>query len=397
MLISLAALLAPLSVIAVWSSDIVGDTDRYVSTVAPLASDPDIQASVTTRVTNAVMDHVDVPLLLEQVTPEDRPRLEAAMGRLEEPLMSGLRGLVESVTARFVSSDGFATLWSELNRGAHQAVNKALTGSGGGAVQLEGDNVTVDLAPVVERVKALLVDNGLSVADKIPELHTDLTVATSEEIGKVQTGFRLLQLMGGWLPLVTVLMAAAGVLLAFRRRRALITAALAVVVTVGLLGVGLSVFRVFYLDALPASVNSAAAGSIYDTLVRFLRGTVRAVVTLGVLTAVAAWLTGHSRWALSVRAGWRSALGAARAATGLSPGPVGVLVHRLRTWLNWGVVALAVLTIVLWDRPTAMVTLCLALTVLALLAVLEFLDPAAQHTGHRHTKPVDSPSGRGPA
>ena len=50
-LIALAALLAPLAVVSVWARSQVTDTDRYVETVAPLASDPAVQAAVTTNIT----------------------------------------------------------------------------------------------------------------------------------------------------------------------------------------------------------------------------------------------------------------------------------------------------------------------------------------------------------
>ncbi|TGB07530.1 hypothetical protein [Streptomyces sp. MZ04] len=389
-LITVAALLAPLGAVAVWASGIVGDTDRYVATVAPLASDPDVQAGVTKQVTDAVMERVDVKLLLQQVAPADRPRLEAALGRLEGPLTSGLRGLVESVTARFVTSDAFGTLWTELNRRVHQTVDEALTGSGDGAVKLKGDKVTVDLAPVVEQVKHRLVDSGLTVASRIPEVHTDFTVMTSDQIGKAKTGFRLLQLMGAWLPVIAVLLAAGGVLLAVRRRRALITAALAVAVAVGILGIGLSVFRAFYLDAVPASISPAAAGSVYDALTGFLRTTVRTTVTLGALVALGAWLSGPGRWAVKARGMWRAGIGAVRGAAGVPTGPVGPWVHDHKTWLNWAVLLLTALAFALWDHPTGMVTFWLALGLLALLAVIEFLDSLEADASARAKTPQPS-------
>src|SRR5512133_2805717 len=39
-LIVVACLLAPLSVVSVWASQQISDTDRYVQTVAPLAQNP---------------------------------------------------------------------------------------------------------------------------------------------------------------------------------------------------------------------------------------------------------------------------------------------------------------------------------------------------------------------
>jgi len=43
LLIVLGCVLAPLSVVAVWTRNQVTNTDRYVATVAPLASDPVIK------------------------------------------------------------------------------------------------------------------------------------------------------------------------------------------------------------------------------------------------------------------------------------------------------------------------------------------------------------------
>ena len=59
-LILLGVLCAPLSVVAVWAKRQVTDTNRYVATVAPLASDPAIQAAVTTQITNQIFTYLDV-------------------------------------------------------------------------------------------------------------------------------------------------------------------------------------------------------------------------------------------------------------------------------------------------------------------------------------------------
>lgn len=373
LLIVVACVLAPLGAIAVWASDVVGDTDRYVATMAPLASNPDVQAALETRITDAVMQHIDIATLLGDVAPADRPRLEQALGALGGPITSGISDLVHSTTARFVTSPAFATIWTELNRRAHDAVDNALTGNSRSAVKLTDNAVTIDLAPVIDQVKQQLVGAGLSVAAKIPEIHTSFTVVQSKDVGKIKTGFRLLQLMGNWLPVIALLLAAGGILLAAARRRALLATALGVAAAMAVLGIGLAVFRTVYLNALPPNVSSAAAGAVYDALIRFLRVGIRTVITLGVLVAVGAWLSGPNTWAVRVRTAWRSAIGAVRAGSGLPGGPVGPWVNRFKPWLTWGAVAAGAVAFVLWPHPTAMVTFWLALAVVLVLAVVEFL------------------------
>ncbi|WP_406134143.1 hypothetical protein [Streptomyces zaomyceticus] len=375
-LIVIGCLLVPLGIVAAWTSDIVGDTDRYVATVAPLASDEDVQAAVANRVTGAVMEHLDLENLLEGVAPEQRPLLAKALGRLGGSLESAVSSFVHDKTEEVVASDGFETIWTEANRAIHTSLVRALTGSGEGAVQINNDTVTVDLAPVIERVKQRLVDAGLTVAAKIPEIHTDFTVVKSDDIGKVKTGFRLLQAMGLWLPVIAVLLVAAGVLLSAHRRRVLIASALGFAAGALFLGICLTVFRTVYLNALPDTVSQAAAGSVYDALIHFLRTTVRMVVVLGLVLALAAWLAGPSRPAVVTRRMWNSGIAATRGAAdsaGLRTGPVGPFVRRHRTWITWILVALAVLAYVLWNHPTGWVVVGLALGLLFAFAVMGFL------------------------
>lgn len=380
LLISLAAVFAPLSAVAVWVADVVGNTDRYVATMAPLADNPQVRAGVTDQVTSAVMDRVDLDSLLSSVAPGDLPGVKAALGGLSGTITTGVTDFMHTTVATFVSSSAFSTIWKELNRKAHVTVVDALTGSNDSAVQVEHNTVTLDLAPVVAGVKQQLVDRGLKVAASLPDVHTNFTLMKSDEIGRAKTGFRALQLAGDWLPVVTVVIAGTGVLLAVRRRRALVAAALGIAAGVAVLGVALALFHTFYLDHLAPDVDHAAAAAIYDQVVRFLRASVRMVITLGVVVALGAWLSGSGRQALRVRAMWESGIAAVRDAAGVtSTGPVGPWVNRFRAWLRWAIVVVASVVLALWPYPTGMVIFWIAVVALVGLAVIEFLDerPAA--------------------
>ncbi|MGW4447414.1 hypothetical protein [Streptomyces sp. NPDC004682] len=395
-LVVLGCLLAPLGVVAAWTADLADDTDRYVATVAPLAHDPAVQDAVANRVTDALMDQLDIPKLLEKVAPKDRPLVEKALGGIGGSLQGAVRSFVNDKTREVVASDRFATFWTNANRQIHTSVDKALTGSGGGAVQLQGDKVQIDLAPVIEQVKDRLVGAGLGLAGKIPEVHTSFTVLQAEEVGKLKTYFRLLELAGLWVPVLAAVLLIAGVLTAVRRRRALVAAALGFAFTALLLGLGLTVFRVIYLDALPADVSQPAAEAVYDTLTRFLRTAVRAVITLGVVVALAAWLSGPGRYARGARQLWHTGIHAVRGQAdrfGMRTGPVGPFTHRFRVWIEWLLVAGAVAAYVFWDRPTGWVVVGLALALLFALAVVDFLAEAPDDGGGGAGAAV-SPSGR---
>ncbi|MEU6573375.1 hypothetical protein [Streptomyces sp. NPDC046805] len=376
LLIVIGCVLVPPGLVAAWAADVIGDTDRYVETVAPLSADPAVQAAVATRVSDVVTNHLDLSRLLEGVAPKDRPRLEKALGKLGGALEGAVGGFVKDKTQEVVASDRFQKFWVDANRRIHVTMDKALTGKGGGAVVLNQNTVSIDLAPVIDQVKMRLVDAGLTVAAKIPEIHTNITVVRSDDIGRIKTYFRLLQLAGNWLPVIAVLLAAAGVLLSVRRRRALVAASLGFAAAALVLGFGLTVFRAVYLDHLPANVSQPAAKVVYDTLIRFLRTSVRTVLTLGVVIALAAWLSGPGRYAVVVRRLWRSGIRAVRSTAdslGMRTGPVGPFVHRHRHWITWILVVAAVVVYLLWSYPTGWVVVGVALVLLFALAIVDFL------------------------
>lgn len=376
-LLALAFILTPISVIASWTASIVGDTDRYVATVAPLVDSPAVQTAIADRASKALTTHLDLATLLQQAAPADRPLLAKGLGSLSGPIENALGGLVQKQTLAVVSSAWFHTFWTDANRRIHTTMVKALTGQGGGAVKLTDNSVVIDLAPVIDQVKQRLVDSGLTIAAKIPEVHTNFTVVDSEHIGAAKTGFRLLQILGNWLAVLTVVLAAIAVWLARRRRRALVTAAALVAAGALLLGLGLVIARAIYLDKLPAGVSSDAAAAVFDQLVRFLRTAVRSVAVLGIAVALGAWLSGPGRRAGQIRSFWSAGIDAARSSAGSSGmrlGPVGAFVHHRKRWLAWAALAAGGLTLALWSYPTGWVVVGIVLSVLFAITVIEFLD-----------------------
>ncbi|MFD8228743.1 hypothetical protein ACFV16_31915 [Streptomyces massasporeus] len=382
LLILLAALLSLLSVVAVWANSVVQDTDRYVDTVGPLASDPAVQKAVTNRVTSAVLAQIDVDALVKELTDAAAqqgvpPRLNQLLGDLDGPIENGLKQLVSSTVERVVTSSAFESVWVNANRRAHSALDKALTGKSDSAVKLENNQVVVDLGPIVADVKDRLVDAGFSAAEKIPAVHTNFVVFASEDVGKIKNFMRVLEILGGWLPVIALLIAAAGVYTAFNRRHALIGTALAVFVAMLVLGIGLTVARDVYLDKLPPGASQAAAGSVYDALVKFLRAGVRALAAVALFTAAGAFLSGPSRIAVLTRTGCRRSIGGLRdvaTSAGLRLGAVGRFVHRHKRWIGAFILLIAAVVLFTWSYPTTAVVVWTAVITLVGFAIREFLD-----------------------
>ncbi|MFD9406074.1 hypothetical protein ACFWBN_03485 [Streptomyces sp. NPDC059989] len=381
-LITLACILVPVSLLTVWVHDIVLDTGRYVSTVSPLASNPAIEEAAVHRITHAAGVRVDgaqvtsdlAKWLESQGLP---PRVGTAVKALGPQLDSAADAAVSKVATRFVESDRFEKVWTTANRAAHSAVVRALTGEGRGPVEVEGGTVTLDIGAAVENVKQDLVKAGLSPAEKIPEVDKQMVLFQSDELEKIRRAVHLLDVLGNWLPVFTVVLGAAGVLLARRRRRALVTTMLCAAAACLIVAIALVLVRRAYLDHLPTQVQSpAAAAAVFDTLVRFLRVSLRTALVLGVVVAIGAYLSGAGRLPRGLRGRAESAADSAAgwgAAHGVRTGRVGTWVEDHRRPLTIGVLLVLALVFALWNHPTVLAVLLLVLILLAVLAVLALL------------------------
>ena len=382
-LLAIACILAPLSATAVWASTQVSDTDQYVQTVAPLADDPEVQAAVANDITNAVLEYLDVEAFtreaLTTLSQQENvpPRVAAALPGLAVPITNGVENFTRTQVTRLVESPQFAELWERANQVAHEQLVTLLEGNEGGAVSAQGNTVTLNLGPIIEQVKTRLVAEGFTLAERVPTVDRSFVLVQSEAVTNAQTAYRVLNTLGVWLPVVALALFAAGVFLARDRRRALFRGALGVVAAMLVLGVALAVARIAYINSLPPDVLSEeAAGNVFDTLVRFLRSGLRATAVLGLLVALAAWLSGPGKAAVRTRETLRHGIGSARSgaeAAGWRDGRFGPWVLAHTRALRAGTFLAAGLVLLFWERPTVMVVVVTALLVGVALVLIEFL------------------------
>src|SRR5262249_50447024 len=153
---------------------------------------------------------------------------------------------------KLVESAEFATAWEAANREAHTAMVAVLTGKGSDVVNVQGNTVSLNLAVVIDAVKARLVAQGFTLANKIPDTNATFPLFQSADLHKARPGFRLLSAVARALPILAVLLLALAVFVARRRRRTLVAGALVVAASMLVLGLLLNGFRQVYLDAVPS-------------------------------------------------------------------------------------------------------------------------------------------------
>ena len=380
-LIVLGCILGPVAVLGVWAGNEVSDTGRWVATVEPLIHDPAIQNVLTDKITTEITNRLNVTGTIDQASAQlnDRglTRISSLLNSFGPQIASSVTGFIHSTVHRVISGPRVAKLWVRVNTAAHQAVVKVLSGEGNGAISSSNGQITLNLGPFIAVVKQDLVDHGFALASNIPPISPTVALFQAKDLGKAQAGYRLITTLKIVLPILALVLLAAGVWVARGRRRALIWAALGLAASMLVLAIGLLIVRSIYLNSVPPTVLPGdAAAAAFDAMVYFIRVGLRVVLAVGLVVAIGAFITGPSRAAIQTRSALKSWLGWIRnfgERRGVSTGPVGEWTYAHRRGLRIGAVALFALIFVFWGHPTGLVVIVLVVLLVLVLGLIELI------------------------
>jgi hypothetical protein len=302
LLLVVGCVLVPISLSAVWVRNTLLDTDNYVSTVGPLASNPQIQQGLADRITNGVFTRVDVEKQVADALPPKASFLAA-------PIANALHSTTDQAALRLVESSRFQTLWDNANRRAHGAVVKVLTG-GGSRVSTENGTVSIDIGEIFDNVKQKLDAKGITIFDNatLPASSQEFVLFQSKDLEQVQGLVDLLQTLAWVLPFVALVCFAGAIGLSKHRRRTIQRGAIGVAFAVAIQLVLLKAGRNLYLDAITTTKSTpGAAGAVWDQLTSFLRTSGLTTIVVALLIAIAAWVAGPSSTATRLRGAWHRA------------------------------------------------------------------------------------------
>ncbi|MDT9698552.1 hypothetical protein [Streptomyces sp. P17] len=261
-LIALACLLVPFGALAAWASYGLADTGRYVTAMAPLATDPAVRDAVADTVGDGIVRETDAG--------------------------APMRPFVHDAVRSFTGTDAFRTAWDSGNRAVHDAVLRAVRDGGGGEVR-------VDLARVAAEVKERLAADNMPLASRIPVEHTEVAVLPAGELAQLRRGLQVLEIAGFWLPVTAAVLAVAGIAVAACRRRAVTATALGTALGGVFLALAVALGRRLTLADLPDDVHRPAAGAVYDALTAALRTVSWLLVAVGLAVALGTWLLARRR------------------------------------------------------------------------------------------------------
>jgi hypothetical protein len=389
-LVVLFAILLPITTVTTWGHQLVLNTDRYISTVKPIASDPAVQSAAAREITNELFTALDVSSAVASALPR---RALVLAG----PITSGARDYIEQAVQKVLASSAFQSLWVEANRFAHGQLVSVLHGdttvlkTTGGAIvlnlvpllsaalqnaqgfvsqvvgrQVQIPTVTTDEPPAVACARiAAAIDRPLrSTCGEIPLFQAKNLAVAQRLVRAFDRG-----VVG--LLIVTPLLFIGALLASRRRRRTLLQ--LSVSAVVGLVVVRRAVIwgRNELINTGRPENKDARAAIAHHVFNRFFDITSWMLIGALVLTAIAL-LTGPYGWAVATRRIASEVVSGIRASiTGRQGSPQAVAAvawsREHYDLLRYSGIAVAVILIAALD-----VNLIGLLVVLALLVAYEF-------------------------
>jgi hypothetical protein len=372
LLLVVGLLLTPIMIVALYLKSEITDTGRYVQSVKPLSANPAIRAYVADDITSALFRQVNIGQYVHDALPE---KAEVLAG----PLTSALKGFVHEATLRILATHQFQQLWLDANRLAHAQLVDVLTGKHSSGVTVTSNGaVQINLSSVATLVSTKLQSTGIDLFSKIPtdRIAGKVTVFQSTDLYKARQAVGILNTAAFVLPFLVLAAFGGAIYLSRSRRRGFVLAAVCFTLGALMLALFLSVARGVYLNA--ATNNQFpydAAAAMYDTLVRFLHTSVRAVLTFSAIVLIAVFFAGPSRFAVWFRSSTRwcaNWLGSESEKAGWDWLAPNALVVRRKKVLRIIVAAIAFLVLFRWHHPTPATIIWVGVITLVLLGVVEF-------------------------
>jgi hypothetical protein len=299
-LVVLAAILIPVSVMSVWAINTVTNTDKYVETMAPLARNPVIVNGLATRATDALFSTHIVQNKVTNALPKSAKPLVA-------PIVNEVHSYVYNLALKVFSSPKFGKLWDALNRHSHDAVVNILTGKQTPLQKkvAKGGQIALNLSPTLNTLISDLDAHGVTLFNPVKTISTQgvtFTVVSKQQVSKFSGLFNLV-VKGKWIiPVIALVLAILAVALAMERRKTLVRLAVGVALMTLLLLGALSTGRgIFIGQAAGGGFQAQGAAAVWDTVLRFLKTDLRWTLLIAVLVAFGGWVAGPARYAVWIR------------------------------------------------------------------------------------------------
>ncbi len=313
---------------AYWAHQTVFDQDHYMEVVAPLGANPAVTGALSSYLGDQIVTALDLRTRIADAL-KDIPQLPEKADLLVGPVANGVASsandLVRRRVSEYLASPDFRNLWVEVNRVGHEKVVALLRGDYKKLPNLKvGDaEVRLNLLPIVSRVLRQLVQDGvgrIAPDAKVPDVTVkdipdrarqrlsqtlgitlpadfgEITIMSRKKLNSLQGIVNSFEHLVWGLMLLSVLLAAATVVVAVDKRRGLVELAVGVVAGFFLAAVVIRRVKEAVVDRIKSGQAKGAARVVMDHTLGSLRAVAMVVIVAGLIVAVLGHLVGRPRW-----------------------------------------------------------------------------------------------------
>jgi len=357
-LLVLSCLAVVVTGVAWWAHYTVLNTDGYMKIVGPVGKDPEAIASLSEYVAGQIVSATD---LQQRTTDALPPKVQIFAG----PITGALEDFIAKGANKVLSTPQAYDLWLKVNEVAHEKIVALLRGDTTYAY-IQGSDVKLDTLPLISQVLVWLdgklpgalgtkfsppliapgtpPDQAIQQVSAwtgrtLPADFGQVTLLQSDSLGPAQTAVRWFDRLVWMLLVVTIVLVALTIWLSRHRRRTLIE-----------LGIGVAIALILThvivkqgSDAIVSDITSGGGlGAVRDVVSASLEPLTNLtiwIVVIGIVVAVAAWLSGRHDVQVAVVTAGKRVVRAPEDAV-VAESPITVWVERYAHWLRIaGVVA----------------------------------------------------------
>ena len=315
----------------VWIKKQALDTNQWVTASSEFLENEEIRNTLAVYMVDQLYENVDVAG--EVAATVDGPIAEALpvdINQIAAIAAGAFRELAVRAVDQILASPGVQRIWQEANRAAHEALLALLDNNQSDAISTTSDGtVVLNLQPLVVQVGDQI---GLSVdGSNLPEGTGQIELFQSDELGALKGAVNAIRILSFTIAFVSVGLFVLAIWIGKGQRRRLLGTVASSLIFIGIL---LFVIKVVagnaLVNALIETESIQPTGfAIWEIATDLLTNVATALIAWGIIIFVGVVLAGPSGWATAFRR-W------------LAPA------FRDRTGLVWGVVALAMVLVLLW-------------------------------------------------
>jgi hypothetical protein len=355
-LVVLGVVVVVAGVLAAWLQTTIADEDRYVDTFSPLAKNEAVAIVLSERLADELVLSGGVAEQVEQLLPPD-------LEFLAIPVTEGIYTLTAATAEGIIRSDAFSGIWQFALRASHASASAVLS---------TGGNVSIDLNEAAAEVVAALENRGVTLlSDQEIEL-PEIVLFQSDQLEQAADTLDVVDTLGWFVPFIALILIVGALWVSPDRRRT--TANIGFGTAFGLL-VTLVIVRVIRAGTvadLDDETQRAAAEAVWDTMLRFYRQSMWALIIVALIVGFAAWVAGPSERAGRARAWWHGTIARWQGPDATTPtsGATGFIATWKRP-LQWGALTIGLLVLLFGPDASGWLVIIAALVVVAIIAAVE--------------------------